>query len=231
MRIIRSTLAALMLLAVLALPALAGGDGGDKVTKTFSLDLTGERSPDQLVFGAVVTREQLAAGQGGKLIVFCADIPDDIEDEVLQDPEFVVVSGDACEERNYTAELEFERGSEIAFLIVRFSATDDGDFEIIASTPLDEQGNPSEFERLDEDVVNGVSASLDGGSGAKGRQEMPPMLEGAMGDMMEMMGEDVPAAPRTGFGGAAGAGVPLGGPATAALPLLLAGGYALRRRR
>ncbi len=243
MKTITSILTALMLLLVMATPGLAGGGdtGDDTVTKTFELTLSGDIPEDQLFLGFVATREQVESGMEGgtdtgTLILFCGDVPDELLDEIEQDPtiDFVVVSSEACEGgegTEYTAEVEFERGAEIAFVVFRLGL-ETGDFELIASTELDEEGFPAEFETIEEDTTNLASCNFENGSCGTGQgdddQQMPGMMPD---DMMDMIGGEAPDMPNTGAGGMAAASGSLSmGSIAGVVSLLLLSGYALLRR-
>ena len=236
MKTFTSMLVALMLLLGLATPGLAdGGDGGDNggdtVTKTFNLDLAGDISEDQVFSAFVATREAIESEEGViTLILFCGAVPDEEIDEVEQDPtvELIVVSNEACEETEYEADVQLERGAEIAFVVLRTSLEDEEDFEIIAETPVDEDGNPAEFETIDEDTTNFVSCNFENGSCNSGEdQRMPSMVPDDM--MGGTDGGEAPEMPDTGAGAAAGGSLPAGNVA-AALSALAACAYAVRRR-
>lgn len=237
MKTIASTLTALMLLLVMMTPGLA--DGGDTtVTKTFELTLSGDIPETQVFAGFVATRELIETGTGQfVLILFCGDVPDEELEEVEQDPsiELVVISSEACEGgegTEYNADVELERGAEIAFVIFRADLENEEDFEIIAESGFDGEGNPTEFETIDEDTTNSVSCNFENGSCGYGQvgddQQMPGMVPDNAMDMIG--GDESPDMPNTGAGGMAGGGIPVGAIA-AALSALAACGYAVLRRR
>ncbi len=101
--------------------------------------------------------------------------------------------------------MEFERGAKLAYFFVRASNTDPNLFDIFFTTPLDEELKPTEYETL---ANNGTNAAY--------------YRYGAAGGTTPKM-------PATGAGGMASGHLPRGGVA-AALSLLVAGGYAARRR-
>ncbi len=237
---IASMLTALMLLLVMATPGLAGGGdtGDDTVTKTFELTLTGDIPETQIFFGFVATREFIETGEGQiTLILFCGDVPDEDLEEAEQDPEFdlVVVSSEACEGgegTEYNADVELEQGAQIAFVIFRADLENEEDFEVIAESGFDEEGNPTEFETIEEDTTNPISCNFENGSCGNGQvgddQQMPSMVPDNAMDMVG--GGETPEMPNTGAGGMAGGGVPVSNIA-AALSALAACGYAMLRCR
>ncbi len=126
-----STLTALVLALLLAVPALAGGDEqADLVTKTFTLTLDGE-VPQDRVFGAFyyVSPDTHPAG----LIQFCGPPVEGGE------PPSQVVSATGCRGAGtvYTASVAFERGSGIFVEFVTLSVDDpQNTLEIFAESEL-----------------------------------------------------------------------------------------------
>ncbi|MDP9378995.1 MAG: hypothetical protein M3Q29_02390, partial [Chloroflexota bacterium] len=218
MKTITSMLAALMLLLVMATPGLAGGGdtGDDTVTKTFELTLSGDIPETQIFAGFVATRELIETGEGQfVLILFCGDVPDEDLEEVEQEPsvELVVVSSEACEGgegTEYNADVELERGAEIAFVIFRADLENEEDFEVIAESGLDEEGNPTEFETIEEDTTNPISCNFENGSCGNDQGDDDQQVPGMMPDnAMDMIGGgETPDMPNTGAGGMASGGAP-----------------------
>lgn len=204
MKAITSTIAALMLALLLVAPALAAGEQGDTVTKTFELTLHGDVPPDRVFEVKYLTQEEGSSGAKPKAIQFCGSV---------QDPGAVqIISRETCVGNGtvYTAEVEFQRGTRLAFQYFTLLAsdpvgTDETFFSSIQGPGA--PGGPEDFETLDDDMV--TSAWYRSG-GASGSGQMPEM-------------------PDTGAGGMAGSGLPLYG-SVALLPLA-ATWYTIRRRR
>lgn len=226
MKTLRATLAALMLMAILAVPALAEGDtgsSGDMVTKTFELTVDGT-PPADAAFGVFYLEEsELEEGAdpetGGTFVVVCGDLSQLPPEERAEIPEEDIVSGEACvgDGHTYSFEREFARGTRLAFLFARLSVTDEETFQIFYTSVEDpsriERGEdplPEDFETLNTNSTNSAWYTFSGA--ADDQQEMPT-------DM-----------PDTGAGAlSAGSGLPWGTLA-ATLSLLVAGGCAAARR-
>ncbi len=207
MRTLRATLTALAMLALFAIPALAGGDGGDTVTKTFELTLYGEVPGDQAFIVTYVTGEQLEQMESEELsgpppgVVFCGQ-------PAARPAEEDCVGGGTV----YTGKVEFERGEKILFAFVRANegeGSGSGSEEIFFGSPGLETGEP-ELEILTGDRTNEAFYSFDTRQGGPGDDPQAPAM------------------PDTGAGGMAGGRLPLGG--AAILLSLMAARYAVRRR-
>lgn len=154
MKILVSVLTVLALAFVCAGTALADG-GGDTVIKTFELTVNGTPPAD-----AALVVSYLEEGDdpetGGALVVLCGDT-DRLPAEDREGLE--VLFNEPCEGdgTRYTYEVEFPRGTAVAFFFARASVVTEEEFEIFASTPLDAEGNPLAYETLNADVVNAAA--------------------------------------------------------------------------
>lgn len=200
MKTLASTLTALVLALLLAVPVLAGGEGQeDMVTKTFKLTLYRD-VPEDRVFGAFyyVSPETHPAG----LIQFCGRAVAGGE------PPSHVVSEEECQGHGtvYTASLEFASGTGIFVEFVTLSVTDpQNTLEIFAESPEPEDPESIEYEVLDTDTTNTASYR----SGVDNGEQMPEM-------------------PTTGAGGMTSTHSPVA--PTAAVMLLIAAGACVLRR-
>ncbi len=219
MKTLASLLTALALALLLAVPVLAGGDGGDTVTKRFKVTLYGDVPKDRAVAVFYATREQWEAGKGeGTNIVFCGQ-PD--EEDQAPNVETVVASDEDCSGGStYSQVVRLERGAEIVFLFVHGPEDVPEDYQgeddvVFHSTPFDENFQPVEYETIDDDTTNDAYYDFE-------------MQKGGAGN-----GADAPGMPGAGAGGMVNGSRPPGislAAAAAAIPLLAAGGYARRRR-
>ncbi len=204
MKTLASALMALTLALILAGPALAGGDQNDTVTKTFELALYGDVPAERVFEVKYLTEDEARAGADPKAIQFCGGV---------QDPGASrIISMEACtgDGTVYTAELEFKRGTKLAFMYFTLLASDPVGTEEVFFSSIKGPGAPGgseDFETLDRDVVNSAKYRV---GDADGNQQAPEM-------------------PDTGAGGMASAGVPAY--SGISLLLLAASGYVLRRRR
>ncbi len=207
MKILRSILISVALGLVLVVPALADtGQGGDTqqdtVTKTFKLTLNGNVPEDQVFEVTYGIREEIEQGLKLSTIQFCGPGPD---------PENSPrVSEEACKGNGtvYTPTVEFPRGSQIAFRYFTLRPGDvEGTFvEFHKSYDGEMPDGPEDYETLTSDVTNSAWYSFGGD------QQAPSQM------------------PATGSGGAArGSGLPMAA-VSLIFPILLAGGYTLRRR-
>ncbi len=218
MKTITSTLMALALALLLVVPALAGGEGGDTVTKTFKLTVNGEvDDPSDRLFAAFYAPSQKTPAEFAEelrtnpddvktyVIVFCRPEGADLEAFAQGgDAELTqVVSEEECQGggRTYTADVELPQGSILVYTIITGLLSNlDESVEMLATNANEETGEV-DFEVLDSDVVNSASY---------------PVAS--------------PGMPETGAGGMAGGSLPLGAfPAVASL--LAAGIYLSSRRR
>ncbi len=233
MKILAPTLMALTLALALAVPALAGGEQGDMVTKTFELTINGEvDNPEDRVFavtyfyspdlspaelGKVLTElytsdsppqppESLVQGIGG----FCG--PQGYQEQLAEGLGMEVTPANAreCEGgRTYTVDLEVPRGTTIHYSLDTALLSDLETSEMFGGS---NKGDPmdlttaEDFEVIDADRVNSTTYSFKGGS-----TETPQM-------------------PETGAGGMASGALPVGGTA-GALSLLVAGSLVFWKRR
>ncbi len=206
MKHIATTLMALALALVAVTPALgSGGEQGDMVTKTFELTLYGDVPTDQLFAVGYATREQLVDGafpDPVPYILFCGTLS-----EGDDAPTQVVVEG-ACiggKGTTYRADVELQRGAELAYFFVRASNTDPNLFDAFLTTPINEELKPTAFETLDSDATNAAYYRYGAAAGT------------------------TPGMPSTGAGVMASGHLPPVG-AAAGLSLLAAGAYSARRR-
>ncbi len=201
MRTIASTVTALALVLLLAVPVFAGGAQSDTVTKTLELTLHGQ-VPQDRVFGAFyyVSPETHPAG----LVQFCGPQVEGGE------PPSHVVSKEACagNGRAYRAEVVFERGTGVFVEFVTLSVRDpQNTLETFAEFPELEMPESVEYETLDADVTTSVRYSFEARDGQQASR-----------------------LPATGSGGIGHAALPLSAIALG-LSLFAAGGYVLWRRR
>ncbi len=152
-----STLTAILLALVLAIPAFAGGQE-DSVTKTFGLTLHGDVPPDQQFTAVYFTQENERPSPENPhpLVQFCGpelQIPEEVEVVELAKR----VSEDACEGHGtvYEFEVELPRGAKLFFAYDRTSATDPDEFETFyRSGDGGEELGPEDFEMLNADTTN-----------------------------------------------------------------------------
>lgn len=213
MKTTASTLMALTLALILAVPVFAGGGQEDMVTKTFTLTLHGDVPADEGFIAGYVEEGQNPDTEG-HFVVLCADLDRIPKEEREGIPSEDIISDQPCAGHGnvYSFERKFERGTGLAFFFARVSVTDEDFFEIFSTSlkgdlELDEDPGPEDFETLNSDTTNTAWFRFSGGGDD---QQMPEM-------------------PSTGAGGMAGGSLPLGNVA-AALALLAAGGYAVIRR-
>ena len=201
MRTIASTVTALALVLLLAVPVFAGGAQSDTVTKTLELTLHGQ-VPQDRVFGAFyyVSPETHPAG----LVQFCGP---HVEGGV---PPSQVVSRAACAGNGtvYRAEVVFKRGTGVFVEFVTLSVRDpQNTLETFAEVPELEKPESVEYETLDADVTTSARYSFEARDGQQASR-----------------------LPATGSGGIGHAALPLSAIALG-LSLLAVGGYVLWRRR
>ncbi len=177
MKTLASILLALTLALVLTIPALAGGEQDDMVTKTFKLTLHGDVPAERVFEVKYLTEEQARSGANPTAIQFCGSV---------QDPGAVrIISREACVGNGtiYTAELEFPRGTRLAYMYFTLLASDPvGTDETFFSSIKGpgEPGGPEDFETLDEDMVNFASYQSRTADGDGQAPEMPDTGAGAM---------------------------------------------------
>ncbi len=203
MKILASTLTALMLALLLVAPTLAGGGTQDTVTKTFELTLYGDVPSDQ-VFGVLYTTQ---GTQTPTIVQFCGPELQGVGPNIRR------ISDESCSGGGtaYSFDAEFPHGAKLAFRYLTGPA-DDPQASQTFYTSVEGDGPPSDpadFETLDADMVN--SAYYDSGTD-----------RGGAGD-----GPGSPQMPDTGAGGLSDDGSALGG--IAALAALVAIGYAASR--
>ena len=166
MKTLVSTLTALVLALVLAVPVLAAGDEQeDMVTKMFRLTLYGDVPKDR-VFGAFyyVSPETHPAG----LIHFCGPAVAGGE------PPSQVVSAEECQggATVYTASVEFQRGTGIFVEFVTLSVSEpQNTLEIFAECPKLEDSESPEYEVIETDTTTSAWYSF----GADNGQQTPEM--------------------------------------------------------
>ncbi len=217
MKTLASTLTVLALVLLLSAPALASGDeGGDTVTKTYSLTINGRvDDPDDRLFFAEHSAEGDGTDEAPVIILFCGP---DISPLIPEGENFEVTQADnyskECEGDGtvYTASRELEPGGRLYFsfstaLLSELKAG--GAPETIdSSDDGDDREEPEDFEVISADTTNTAwytfSSTVDD--------------------------QQTPQVPDTGAGGMAGADLPQGYGA-AALSLLAACVYAARRLR
>lgn len=166
-----STLLAALLTLVVSTSALAAPatDGGDTVLKTFELTIVGDVPANEaFLLGFIEEGEDPATG--GTVVLVCADLDGSAAPEAvgaLNDEMDMgglemtggvdIISDQPCaSDTTYGYDVEFPRGTRIAFFFLRVNLTDPENFEIISSSEVDAEGNPTDFEELTEDVVNAV---------------------------------------------------------------------------
>ncbi len=217
MKILASTLTALVLALLLSAPAFAGGDdGGGTVTKTYSLTVNGRvDDPGDRLFFAEHSAEGDGTDEAPSIIMFCGP---DLSQLVPEGEDFEVVRADNYSDQCvgngtvYTARRELEPGGRLYFsfsaaLLSELKAGGEPE-SIVTSDDGDDREEPEDFEVINTDTTNTAWYSF---SGSGVDQQTPQM-------------------PDTGAGGMAGAGLPLGYGATT-LSLLAACGYVARRYR
>ncbi len=173
---VRATLAALLLMALMAFPAFAqdgktgagddqqvpdnqqGGGGGAMVTKTFELTINGE-VPADAAFVVGYLEEGEDPDTGGHFVILCGDIGQIPEEDLEGIPDEDILSDEACvgDGNVLTFEREFEQGTGIAFFFARASVTDEDVFEVFHTSiegTLEDDPGPEDFEMLDTDVTN-----------------------------------------------------------------------------
>jgi hypothetical protein len=176
-----STLLAALLTMLVSTSAFAAtsADGGDTVLKTFELTILGDVPANEaFVIGFLEEGEDPATG--GTIVLACADFGgmqasdaatmlegmdmDAMDMGAMADmgSNVDIISDQPCKrDTTYSYEVEFPRGTGIAYFFLRVNLSDPENFEIITSSDLDEEGNPTEFEELNEDIVNAVEYDFD----------------------------------------------------------------------
>ena len=220
MKAITSAIAALMLALLLVAPALAAGEQGETVTKTFELTLHGD-VPEEATFSVFYLSLDMPVDQAleeisehpekyfpgqQRVIQFCGP-------KVELGLPIHYVSDEACKGGGavYTHDVELPLGGTLYFAYERAPADNpEGHEAFFGSDDGDGQPGAEDFESLDADATN--SGWFRYGATGDDQQEMPGM-------------------PDTGAGGLAGAGPSSMGAAAAALSLLVAAGYGLRAAR
>ena len=201
-----STLMALMLASMLAMPVHAGGNTqATTVAKTFTLTLHGSVPADQVFYVRYMTQQELEAGGGPKVIQICGDVPASGANRVDR-----VISNQACvgNGASYTAQVELPQVSRLAHQYFTVRASDpQGTYRVVASNFQGERPDgPEDFETLTGNTTTSAEYRL--GSTPPVPSQMPD----------------------TGARGMGSARLPL--VAGAAILLLLgAGGYASRKGR
>lgn len=213
MKAMASTMMALTLTLLLAAPVLAGGDGrSDTVTKTYKLTVHGNvDAAEDRVFFVEHSAEGDATAEHPLFIRFCG--PD--FSSLVPEPGFTFPKASnyktecAGNDAEYIASVRMKRGSRLYF---GFSTALLSDLRsgrepqtFFTTNSGDEVEDPGDFETINADTTNTAWFRF-----GETDQQMPGM-------------------PATGAGGMPGSGVPAG--SAAALALLTAGGYAVRRRR
>jgi hypothetical protein len=205
MKTLASSLMALTLALLLAMPAHAGGDEQDgTVTKTFELTLYGNVPADQLFAVGYATRAQFVDGafpDPVPYILFCGTLAEGDDRPALVVTEGTCTGGTGT---TYSADVELDQGAELAYFFVRASNTAPNLFDAFLTTPINEELNPTAYETLTDDATN--TAYYRYGTADEPMPEMPA----------------------TGAGGMAGSHLPLARVA-ATLSLLGAGAYTTRR--
>ncbi len=163
MKTLASLLTALALAVLLTVPAFAGGEeGGDTVTKTYSLTINGsvDDPEDRLFFG-----EHSAEGDGTDeapvIIMFCGP---DLSVLIPEGEDFEVIRADNYTEecvgdgRVYTASRQLEPGGQLYFGFstallseLRAGGQPEGFF---TSDDGDDQEEPGDFEVVNTDTTN-----------------------------------------------------------------------------
>ena len=245
MKALRATLAALLMMAMLAFPAFAqdgkadagddqqvpdnqqSGGGKEMVTKTFELTLNGT-VPEDRAFGVIYgTSDDFETGEPTD-VIFCGQPDPQIGDVVVSDEDCV---GDG---ETYTYSAELPVGTELYFAYVTVVEGDeDNTIEFFFGNITFE--GPGEAEVLNADMTNTAWYTFSKGTGAGDEQETPDNQQdgekpdaGAGETPDNQQGEMPDELPDTGAGGLAG-GLPLGS-AAAAASLLAASAYGVIRR-
>lgn len=203
MKILASTLTALMLALLLVVPAPAGGSTQDMATKTFKLTLYGD-VPSGQVFGVLYTTQ---GTQAPTIVQFCGPELQGVGPNIRRISEESCSGGGTA----YSFDAEFPQGTKLAFRYLTGPA-DDPQASQTFYTSIEGDGAPSDtgdFETLDADLINSAYYDSDTGRGGAGD------------------GPGAPQMPDTGAGGLSDEGSPPGG--TAALAALVAIGYAASR--
>ncbi len=146
MKTLRSTLTALTLALLLAVPVLAqGGDQGDKVTVTFELTLYGDVPQDQ-AFGVFHPTAEDDPRQRAPIILLCGQVEG-------FEPGADCAGGGAV----HAGSLKLERGTRLAYAFVRVAEADpENTAEIFYSTPTNKEAEPAVFEPVDHDATFGA---------------------------------------------------------------------------
>jgi hypothetical protein len=171
-----STVLAAVLAVFVSVPAFAApsADGdGDTVTKRFELTISGKVPAGQaFVLGFL---EQGKSPTDSQAVIVCGDFSsidaaaaEDLKQEMGKEMDMMqnidIISDKPCqggEGTVYSYDVDFERGTGIAFFFARVNLTNPEDIEVIASSDLDANGVPTEFETLNEDIVNAVEYNFD----------------------------------------------------------------------
>ena len=200
MRTVRSLLMATALVTMLAIPAMAQHDGEeDTVTKTFELTLNGD-VPQGHGFSVNFHLDDDPSGEGG--IAFCGSTGSPAE------PGIEPCEGDGTV---YSAKVELDRGTTIAFTYLSLPGGDEPDRPFNVGT-----------ETLDADMTTSTEYTFFGDGERDDKQG--GARDGTRGKTPAEM-------PDSGSGGlAAGATIPVGN-AAAGLTMLVGAGYAVLRRR
>ncbi len=171
MKTLASTLVALTLALILAVPVLAGGEQGDTVTKTFELTLHGD-VPEDRVFAAYYSTDVTnVGGEPTDYILFCGGT------ESERAGARQVVSQEDCAGAGevYRAQVEFERGAQLVyFFIVAVEGTEN--FEIFHTNVPTRDSKP---ELLSTDTTNRAWYKF----GAGDDQQVPGMPATGAGAM------------------------------------------------
>ncbi len=220
MKTLTSTLMALALALLAAVPALAGSEQGDTVTKTFELTLHGD-VPEDATFSVFYLSLDMPVDQALEELSQNPEKYFPSQQRVIQfcGPRLDVglptqqVSGEACKGGGtvYTYDVKFPRDSTLYFAYERSPAdTPEGHEAFFGSDDGDGQPEAEDFEALEGDRTNSAWFRYD--ATGDDQQEMPEM-------------------PDTGSGGLAGASAPPTHAAAAGLSVLATGCYALARSR
>ncbi len=188
MKALRATLAALLMMAMLAFPAFAqdgkagAGDdqqvpdnqqtGGGKatVTKTFELTINGD-VPADAAFVVGFVEEGQDPDIDGRFVVLCGDISQLPEEELEGIPDEDIISDEVCagDGAVHSFEREFAQGTNLAFFFARASVTDEDVFEIfftsLQNPDLSAPPGPGDFETLDTDMTNTAWYTFGTGAG------------------------------------------------------------------
>ncbi len=234
MKRITSTLTALALTVLLAVPALAGGNQqAGMVTKTFELTIHGEvDNPEDRLFAVTYFYSpDLAPAELGKLLIelytseqpvqppkslvqaiggFCG--PEGYQEQITEGlgMEVTPANADKCEGgKTYTVQLEVPQGTSIHYSLDTALVSDLENSEGFGGS---HKGDPmdlptvEDFEVIDADQVNSATYSF------------------------EAKGGEAPNMPETGAGGMAADALPVGRAAAAASALVI-GSLVWRQRR